>query len=193
MGVSNIQTNIKQSDEMGDFQEGTNLAAIKNIKLVGADGIRALACLAVIAHHLSQRLGMQAQSKWIQEAQAFFLMGNAGVSIFFVLSGFLLSYPFWKQYFNNDKFPSIKQYIIRRAARIIPGYYIALMVAFITAIALKITTEHAGIRMLAGFTFTAGFHYITFFPTEMNGALWSISFEVFSYLLMPIFMFYLNI
>ena len=82
---------------------------INNGKLIGADGIRALACLAVIGHHLSQRLSMEAQSHGIQQVQAFFLMGNAGVSIFFVLSGFLLSYPFWKNYLNEQNFPNMKK------------------------------------------------------------------------------------
>jgi uncharacterized protein (DUF2141 family)/peptidoglycan/LPS O-acetylase OafA/YrhL len=47
---------------------------------------------------------------------------------------------------------------------------------------------HALWRYIAGLTFTAGFHYVTFFPTDINGPFWSISFEVFSYLLLPIFM-----
>lgn len=157
--------------------------------LIGADGLRAIACLLVIAHHLFQRLTMQAQTKDMKEVQAFFLMGSAGVSIFFVLSGFLLSYPFWKRYLDGSDFPSMKQYVVRRAARIIPGYYIALIAAFIAIKALNMPSEHTGIRFLAGFTFTAGFHYITFFPAEPNGALWSIGFEVFSYILMPLFMF----
>ena len=158
-------------------------------RLVGLDGIRAIACLAVIAHHLFQRLAMQAQTKGIKEVQAFFLMGSAGVSIFFVLSGFLLSYPFWKRYLDGSDFPSMKQYVVRRAARILPGYYIALIAAFIAIKALNLPTEYMWTRLLAGFTFTAGFHYITFFPVEPNGALWSIGLEVFSYILMPLFMF----
>ncbi|MFA9397754.1 MAG: acyltransferase family protein [Clostridiaceae bacterium] len=158
-------------------------------RLTGADGLRAIACLAVICHHLSQRLMMQAQTASIQKAQSFFLMGNAGVSVFFVLSGFLLSYPFWKQYMTNDTFPSIKNYTIRRATRIIPGYYIALLASSIFIIIYKIPSDYFKTRLLSGLTFTAGFHYITFFPTDLNGALWSINFEVFSYFLMPIFMF----
>jgi peptidoglycan/LPS O-acetylase OafA/YrhL len=46
-------------------------------------------------------------------------------------------------------------------------------------------------RTLAALTFTSGFSYVTFFPSDINGALWSISFEVFCYILLPIFMFFL--
>jgi peptidoglycan/LPS O-acetylase OafA/YrhL len=45
------------------------------------------------------------------------------------------------------------------------------------------------IRLAAGFTFTAGFHYTTFFPNEINNPFWSISFEVFCYFLLPLFMY----
>jgi peptidoglycan/LPS O-acetylase OafA/YrhL len=160
----------------------------KTEKLTGADGIRAIACLAVIMHHLSQRLAMQAQVSWAQKLQAFGLMGNTGVSIFFVLSGFLLSYPFWKRYLNNGRFPNIKQYALRRAARIMPGFYISLAVSTFVVILLNIPVKHLWMRFISGLTFTSGFNYVTFFPSDINGPFWSISFEVFSYLLMPIFM-----
>ena len=158
-------------------------------KLTGADGLRAIACLAVIIHHISQRLMMNAQPSWAQKLQAFGLMGNIGVSIFFVLSGFLLSYPFWKQYLNDGSFPSIKHYVLRRASRIMPGYYIVLIISTMVVIALNIPVNYLWTRVIAGFTFIAGFHYITFFPSDINGPFWSISFEVFCYLLMPICMF----
>ncbi len=155
----------------------------------GADGIRALACLAVIFHHASQKLLTQALPASAKEAQSFLLLGNSGVSIFFVLSGFLLAYPFWKQYFNGAGFPDIRQYAVRRAARIIPGYYVSFLVCTLVVVLFQIPSEHFWIRLVTGLTFTAGFNYRTFFPNEINGPFWSISFEVFCYFLMPLFMF----
>ncbi|GAE35951.1 acyltransferase family protein [Halalkalibacter akibai] len=156
--------------------------------LSGADGIRAIACLAVIFHHLTQRLSMHDQTTVIQESQAFLLVGNAGVSVFFVLSGFLLSLPFWKRYLGDGQFPEMGQYVFRRAARIVPGFYVAFMISTLLAFLWQIPTDYQLIRILTGLTFTSGFHYNTLFPSEINGPLWSISFEVFCYLLMPIFM-----
>ncbi len=156
--------------------------------LSGADGVRALACLSVIFHHLTQRLAMQEQAAWVQEVQSFFLIGSSGVSVFFVLSGFLLSFPFWKQYLENGRFPGIKTYILRRAARIMPGFYVALLFSVLLGFLLHTSAPHFWIRLFAGLSFTAGFHYVTLFPSELNGPLWSISFEVFCYVLMPIMM-----
>jgi len=156
-------------------------------KLTGADGLRAIACLSVITHHISQQIMMNVQPLWIQKLQAFALIGNTGVSIFFILSGFLLSYPFWKNYLSNRDFPNIKEYSLRRAARIMPGFYLALMTSSLIVIIYNIPVENLWIRLVAGLTFISGFNYVTFFPTDINGALWSISFEVFCYFLMPIF------
>ncbi|WP_276356091.1 acyltransferase family protein [Cohnella caldifontis] len=158
------------------------------LHLGGADGIRAIACLAVISHHFAQRLSMGDQEAGIREAQAFFLLGNSGVSIFFVLSGFLLAFPFWRNYLEEKEFPRLGTYLFRRAARIVPGYYLVFLVCMALVLSLDIPTEHFAWRSAAGLTFTAGFHYVTFFPSEIDGPFWSISFEVFCYALMPLFM-----
>lgn len=161
---------------------------MKQPVLLGADGLRAIACLSVILHHFSQKLAIGAQLRPVQELQGLLLLGNTGVSVFFVLSGFLLSYPFWRQYLNGGEFPDMKQYAVRRAARIIPGYYVSMLICTLVVILFNIPSEYTWIRLAAGMTFTAGFHYVTFFPNEINSPFWSISFEVFCYFLMPVFM-----
>lgn len=155
----------------------------------GLDGLRAAACLLVIFHHVAQRLDIYSQHFILQHIQLFFLMGNTGVSFFFVLSGFLLSYPFWKNYISNLDFPDIANYAKRRAARIMPGYYASFAVSIILALLFIPDMDYFARRLITGLTFTAGFHYTTLFPSFVNSPLWSISFEVFSYLLMPLFMF----
>lgn len=157
----------------------------------GLDGLRAVACLFVIFHHVAQRIDIFAQHYVFQHIQLFFLMGNTGVSFFFVLSGFLLSYPFWKNYLTDSPFPNLKRYAYRRTARIVPGYYASLFAGTLMAFLFVPDMPHFGKRIVAGLTFTSGFHYVTLFPSVLNSPLWSISFEVFCYLLMPVFMFIL--
>src|SRR5690606_31943959 len=67
-------------------------------RLTGADGLRAFAALWVVFSHLYQRLDLRAQTAWLQDFQVLMMKGAFGVSIFFVLSGMLLSFPFWKAY-----------------------------------------------------------------------------------------------
>jgi peptidoglycan/LPS O-acetylase OafA/YrhL len=74
----------------------------------------------------------------------------------------------------------------RRALRIAPGFYASLLVSFVLTMYFVPDVEHPWIRLLSGATFTSAFHYITLFPVDLNGPLWSIGFEVFCYALMPI-------
>jgi len=161
-------------------------------RVSGADGVRALAALMVIFHHLFQKLYATGQSAWLQDAHGMIIKGASGVSIFFVLSGMLLSLPFWRAYFEKRPHPSIRHYVSRRAARIMPGFYVALAVSFFVTAAIA-RSHGADViqplrRLLAGATFTSEFHWVTFFPDDSNGPLWSIGFEVFCYVLMPLFM-----
>ncbi len=155
-------------------------------RIVGADGVRALAALGVIFSHLYQKLNAPVQTGWYQDVHAVFLHGAYGVSTFFVLSGMLLSYPFWKAYLTGGERPSLRHYARRRAARIVPGYYVSLLVSFALTFLIFPDAQYKVWRLVAGLTFTSGFHYKTFFPSATNGPLWSISLEVFSYLLLPL-------
>jgi len=156
--------------------------------LHGADGIRALACLMVIMHHLWQRLDGQAQAPFIRELRTLMLTGQVGVSAFFVLSGMLLSLPFWHRYLAGQPPPALREYLRRRALRILPGFYTALAVSFLFSLALVPGTFMPWLRLVSAATFTSAFHPYTFFPTDLNGPLWSIGFEVVCYLLMPLWM-----
>lgn len=157
-------------------------------RLSGADGMRAIAALGVVFSHLFQRLDPIGQPEWLAFLHAVMLKGSFGVSIFFVLSGMLLSVPFWRAYLTGALRPGIGHYARRRAARIAPGYWVSLIVSFAVGLLIFPDAPQVVWRLIAGLTFTSGFHWMTFFPTESNGPLWSISFEVFSYVLMPLAM-----
>ena len=64
-------------------------------RLLGADFLRATACMGVLLHHLAFRMDMNSVPEAIQPVLRFLVYGSFGVSVFFVLSGFLLARPFW--------------------------------------------------------------------------------------------------
>lgn len=157
-------------------------------RLAGLDFMRAFACLLVLAVHLFQKLDAPGLRGSWRFAYDFFIMGSAGVGVFFLLSGFLLARPFWLAYDTGEAVPDLRQYAVRRAARIIPGFYLSLIISFvlsITLFAVPVTGELV-FRFIVGFLFLGELHPITLFPVEYNGPLWSIGMEVFSYALMPI-------
>lgn len=140
----------------------------------------------VIAHHLAQRLDQSAQPRLLQEVQAFVLTGHVGVSAFFVLSGMLLSLPFWRRYLTGQPSPGLREYFRRRALRILPGFYASLALSVLLSVAFVQSAEQPWLRLVSAATFTSAFHYLTFFPADLNGPLWSIGFEVVCYALMPL-------
>lgn len=157
-------------------------------RLSGADGVRAVAALWVVLYHLFQRLSLPDQAPWLQDVQLVVMKGSFGVSIFFVLSGMLLSLPFWRAYLTDGELPDVARYVRRRVARIVPGFYASLLVSFVVGLALFPDVTYQLLRLVSGLTFTSGLHWVTFFPVEANGPLWSIGFEVISYVLMPLAM-----
>ena len=154
--------------------------------LSGADGVRAIACLMVIFHHLWQRFDSSRANSTLQFWDAFLEQGSAGVSAFFVLSGMLLSIPFWRAYLTQKPLPNMLEYLRRRAVRIVPGFYASLLVSVGLGIFFAVGGEQIWLRLVSALTFTTAFSHVTFFPAELNGPLWSIGFEVFCYALMPL-------
>ena len=158
------------------------------LRIPGADGLRALACLLVVWHHTTQRFNPENSAEWIQSVHFFGMRGEVGVSLFFVLSGCLLSLPFWNSFVNADRLPNLNKYAINRAARIIPAYWLNLV--FCTVVAIWLFDQNINWwRFISGLLFINSYHYSSFFPAELNGPLWSIGLEVSCYLLLPIILF----
>jgi ABC-type glycerol-3-phosphate transport system permease component/peptidoglycan/LPS O-acetylase OafA/YrhL len=162
------------------------LQPISSQTLIGADGIRAIGCLMVIFHHLWQRFDSGGASDTLKFFDAFLEQGSAGVSAFFVLSGMLLAIPFWRAYLNQKPMPDMLEYTRRRAVRIVPGFYASLIVSFLLGLFFAVDGEKIWWRLVSALSFTSAFSHVTFFPAELNGPLWSIGFEVFCYILMPL-------
>jgi peptidoglycan/LPS O-acetylase OafA/YrhL len=154
---------------------------------LGADFLRAIACLMVLCHHLIIRIDAGPRPEWVRALFDFFVMGSYGVAVFFVLSGYLLSRPFWLALDAGEAMPSLRTFALRRAARILPGFWLALTVTLV--LGLVFLDVHPSVllflRYLAGFFLVSDWHYASLFPVENNGPLWSIGFEVTSYVLLP--------
>jgi peptidoglycan/LPS O-acetylase OafA/YrhL len=171
--------------------EKVGLAMEKSkLHISGADGFRAIACLLVLYHHLTQKMNPDSAPEWFAPIHHFGMRGEVGVSLFFVLSGALLSYPYWRSLFTSEAKPRVAHYALARVARIVPATWFNLI--FCTLIALYIYDIPVNIKMLfSGLFFVNSYHYTTFFPAELNGPLWSIGLEVSCYVLLPIVLFFI--
>lgn len=86
------------------------------------DGLRGFAAvLVVVDHAIDESWGLGA---WTQQ--------NHGITIFALLTGFLLSTQFLRARLEGRPRPSAIAFLRTRAARIYPGYWVALAVAAVT-------------------------------------------------------------
>lgn len=96
--------------------------------LPGLNGLRAIAALLVVLHHVfqsSEKIGI------IQTfpATVIFDRGRAAVDFFFTLSGFLITYLLLQEIARTGTV-SLKGFYLRRLYRIWPLYYIILILGF---------------------------------------------------------------
>ncbi len=92
------------------------------IYLPGLNGIRAIAALAVVFSHINNRLDYFKLPK-----NRLLDLANFGVTIFFTLSGFLITYLLLKEKEKTGTI-NIKKFYIRRILRIWPLYFIYLLI-----------------------------------------------------------------
>jgi peptidoglycan/LPS O-acetylase OafA/YrhL len=88
------------------------------------DALRALAALAVIGIHVGHYSRANVEASW----GAFTSHLNVGVTLFFVISGFLLYRPWAAALLSGGELPSVSRYARRRVLRIVPAYWLALTV-----------------------------------------------------------------
>jgi peptidoglycan/LPS O-acetylase OafA/YrhL len=87
------------------------------------DGFRAIAAFSVLVTHVT----------FISRANrmtggSFFARMDAGVAVFFVISGFLLYRPFAAAHLDGRPGPATRSYLRRRFLRIFPAYWFATLV-----------------------------------------------------------------
>src|SRR5689334_11017308 len=90
------------------------------------DGVRVLAFLLVFAVHINHT-GVWGDGNNAYIA-AILSAGRTGVTLFFVLSGFLLFLPYTQALLFEKDWPRTKIYYIRRILRIFPAYFFSLFI-----------------------------------------------------------------
>jgi len=143
-------------------------------RYVELDALRGLAAFTVVVYHLSR--AYEYKPRWFLKPM---VAGTQAVILFFVLSGFVLSLPFWNKGANGN----YGRYIIRRFFRIYVPYVAAVVVAALGAWKLlysrlplspwfymtwqtAITTKLLGRELLMDTT------------PALNTAFWSLRYEV---------------
>jgi peptidoglycan/LPS O-acetylase OafA/YrhL len=152
------------------------------------DGLRGLAALSIFAFH-GWLYTMPAPDATDRSSVGDYAAHELrlGLVAFFVLSGFLLSRPWFAAALEERRSPNLRRYIRARAARIMPAYYAALAGSIVLLWGLRGTP---GLRLPPADTLPlfAVFGQ-NFSPTsvmKLNPPMWSLAVEVMFYALLPL-------
>jgi len=134
--------------------------------LMNLNTLRAFAALCVVYYHITSDAGLNLAVN----------IGTRGVDVFFVISGFIITYA-------SSKSPD--QFFVRRLIRIVPFYWAATAVVFALAVVaptLFHTTRADFVQLLCSLFFIPReTEYAGMFPTLILG--WSLNYEMYFYAL----------
>jgi peptidoglycan/LPS O-acetylase OafA/YrhL len=161
------------------------------------DGLRFILAVVVFAMHslLGKTLDQVIHFDFLQRLIKVFSSGDLGVSFFFVLSGFLITYLMFEEKESTKEF-SLTNFYIRRSFRIWPLYFCVLGFSFFVYPLLKTGFGHLDqnpFRLLYQAFFLANFdnifvqhHHLVHVAPMMVSINWSVSIEEQFYLLWPL-------
>ncbi|NJP34963.1 acyltransferase family protein [Micromonospora thermarum] len=146
-------------------------------RLPALDALRAIGAVAVVGHHVGFNTGVSMNTQW----GGWLARMDVGVAIFFVLSGFLLFRPWALNAATGRPRPRTGRYLWRRALRILPAYWLAVLVCLIVLPQNRPASAGDWVRHL---TFTQIYE-----PGQLRHGLsqtWSLATEVAFYLILPL-------
>ncbi|GHO74790.1 hypothetical protein KSD_25610 [Ktedonobacter sp. SOSP1-85] len=158
----------------------------KQNTIAALDGVRAIACLIVVAFHLSlittRDVPLWTASQFNPLFSAVAFAGDTGVNLFFVLSGFLLFMPFASAILWRKPRPSWKRFYLRRIFRILPAYYVSLLLMILLFRPNYLSIHHwqGLLSFLFLFIDSSADAY-----KQINGPFWTLAVEWQFYLALP--------
>ncbi|HZE85842.1 MAG TPA: acyltransferase [Puia sp.] len=149
---------------------GKELGAANNEQFPALTGIRAIAAFMVFFNHLPLHL----QPGFFMGLQLSFY---TGVTLFFVLSGFLITWHYYEKVRLSGRW--FLTYFVRRFARIYPVYFLVLTVVIL------VTKDFRPIFLLQNYTLTHNLFYLFRSHGMAIGPSWSLTVEECFYLAAP--------
>jgi peptidoglycan/LPS O-acetylase OafA/YrhL len=146
------------------------------------DGLRGLAALGVLTLHVWM---FTVQDGHDRRELVSLLMGELrlGVVLFFVLSGFLLAGPWVASALDQRPTPRLGRFALKRAARIVPAYWVAMVGSF-WLLAGSGHDYEVGAGQLPLFA-AFGQNYVASTAGKLDPPMWSLVVEVSFYAVLP--------
>lgn len=166
---------------------------MKKVYFPNLNGLRFIAALIVIIHHIEQlKFMFGLPNYW--NMPAIKILGNLGVVLFFVLSGFLITYLLLLEQQTIGTI-SIKNFYIRRILRIwglyylivIPSLFIFPQTNFFTIPGWsELVNQNLTFKSILFILFLPNLALVLFLPVPFASQTWSIGVEEQFYLIQPL-------
>jgi peptidoglycan/LPS O-acetylase OafA/YrhL len=166
-----------------------------NGRIAGVEGLRAIAAGSIVVYHV-----------WIASGPSENLVSlgpisrdvipnlQVGVTLFFTLSGFLLYRRFAERVLRGQPNASFGTYSRNRVLRILPAYWLALLLCGFVLQTIRVTTPlgpvNGGFRQDWSLLPLSALFLQNYTPRHMLGAIgpaWSLNVEAVFYLALPMF------
>ncbi len=143
-------------------------------------GLRFIAAATVLVEHFHQIVPGVSSSRLAQ--------GGAGVSLFFVLSGFVLTLNYGERF--AERGADVRGYLVKRVARIVPLHLFALAITAVLVFVRNNPIPKEGLVPTMASLAANVVLIQAWIPAKVldlwNGPAWSISAELFFYLMFPL-------
>jgi peptidoglycan/LPS O-acetylase OafA/YrhL len=164
-------------------------------RIVELDALRGIAVAAVIGYHYISEVGATEQTPLIGMLTPLFRSGWLGVDLFFVLSGFLIGSILFEHAGKPNFFQT---FYIRRAARLMPLYFLVVGLYFLTSSLVATYGSAAASNLLDGRSPLPWWSYVLYLQNIMQASsqsfgspwlvpTWSLAVEEQFYILAPLF------
>ncbi len=141
------------------------------------DGFRAIAAISVVGVHAAFASGFTGRSRLGDYTARL----EIGVSVFFLVSGFLLYRPYAAAHLRGEPGPHPAKFLRRRFLRIFPLYWVVLLVSAYGVHAIKVKTPKA----LFLYVFLLQIYSRQYILTGIQAA-WSLCTEMSFYFFLPL-------
>ena len=168
---------------------------IKKVYFPNLNGLRFIAAFLVIIHHIELFKSSLSLNNYYAQIPFIGIIGKLGVVLFFVLSGFLITYLLLTEE-NNYKQISIKSFYIRRILRIWPLYFLIIISALlilpnfgsftIPGYGLGIVHKNLFLKIILFILFLPNLEFAVLGLVPYASQTWSIGTEEQYYLVWPV-------
>lgn len=171
------------------IKEGKLQKSSSENRLETIDGLRGLAIILVLWFHVWQQSWLP-NGISIGDLKFTFdyipAVGFIGVDLFFFISAFCLFYPYAKTTLEGTKEQMLKRFAYRRFIKIVPSYYLSLIIIVIAVGMTKFQSIFEGIWHILRHALFINCFFADTYHGSINPVFWSTAVEVQFYIIFPI-------